>query len=157
MKHLFALLRAACVLLALAAVPAADAQTAPPAGAKIEDEQPTQRDDREAIEAGRSWLKLIDANQPGVAWDESAKRLKASVTRDKFIAEVRKVRKPLGKVVSRVPEKFARAHQLPGVPDGDYAIIEYTANFASGKTLAEQLVWTLEDGDKWRVAGYYYR
>jgi hypothetical protein len=157
MTRLSAMISVTCLLLALAAIPAAHGQTTPPGGAKIADEQPAQSDDREAIEAGRKWLALIDADQVGVAWDESAKRLKASVARDKFIAEVRRARKPLGKVTSRAPEKFARAHQLPGAPDGDYAIIEYTAKFAGGKTLAEQLVWTLEDGDKWRVAGYYYR
>ena len=78
------------------------------------------------------------------------------MTRDKFIAGMREARQSYGKLTARTPERFARSHKMPGVPDGDYVIIEYTAKFAKGK-VSEHLVWTLEDGAIWRVAGYNYR
>ncbi len=120
-------------------------------------EQPTLGDDKEAIQAGMKWLALIDTGKSGFAWDEASKQLKSTVTRKQFIAGIRDARKPLGKLESRTAVKFARSHDLPGAPAGDYAIIEYDAKFADGKRVTEQLVWTLEEQDIWRVAGYYYR
>ena len=133
------------------ATPATPPPTEPPK------EQPTLRDDRDSIDAGIKWLALIDAGNAGAAWDLSSKQLKSSVTRAKFIDGMRDSRKSLGKLEARTAERFARSHKMPGVPDGDYVIIEYTARFAQGKKLQEQLVWAIEDGDIWRVAGYYYR
>ena len=72
-------------------------------------------------------------------------------------ADMRDARKSLGKLETRTAERFARSHQLPGAPEGDYAIIDYTARFAQGKKLQERLVWSIEEGDIWRVAGYEYR
>ena len=120
-------------------------------------EQPTLRDDRDAIAAGVKWLTLIDSGKAGAAWDLASKQLQSAVPRAKFVAATRDARKPLGKLEERTPERFARSHQLPGVPDGDYVIIEYTARFPKVKKLQEQLVWSIEEGDTWRVAGYYYR
>jgi hypothetical protein len=119
--------------------------------------QPTLGDDKEALEAGKKWLELLDAGKPGVAWDSASKQLQSVVKRDAFIAQVRAARKPLGKLESRAAVKFARAHDIPGAPTGDYAIIEFDGKYANGKHLSEQLVWTIEDAGIWRVAGYFYR
>jgi hypothetical protein len=135
--------------------------TAPPAATPPptapQGDQPTLSDDRNAIAAGTKWLALIDSGKAGAAWDLSSKQLQSTVTRAKFITAMRDARKSLGKLEERTAERFARSHQLPGAPDGDYALIEYTARFAKGKTLTEHLVWKIEDGDVWRVAGYEYR
>jgi len=131
------------------------ATTAPPTAPTAE--QPTLRDDRDSIDAGMKWLALIDAGKAGDAWDLSSKQLKSAVTRAKFVDGMRDARKSFGKLEGRTAERFARSHQMPGAPDGDYVIIEYTARFGQGRKLQEQLVWTIEDGDIWRVAGYYYR
>ena len=141
---------------AMPAPSGASAATAPPP-TEPPKEQPTLRDDRDSIDAGIKWLALIDSGKAGAAWDLSSKQLKSSVTRAQFIEGMRESRKSLGKLEARTAERFARSHKMPGVPDGDYVIIEYTAQFAQGKKLQEQLVWAIEDGDIWRVAGYYYR
>jgi len=131
------------------------AATPPPTA--LQGEQPTLGDDRSAIAAGEKWLALIDSGKAGAAWDLSSKQLQSSVTRAKFIAAIGDVRKPLGKLEERTAERFARSHRLPGAPEGDYVIVEYTARFPKGKKLQEQLVWSIEESDVWRVAGYYYR
>ena len=135
---------------AFAQAPAPPApSTAPPATQPPPTEppptQPTLGDDKEAIEAGKKWLELLDADKAGVAWDSASKQLQSVVKREAFIAEV------------RTAIKFARAHELPGAPAGDYAIIEFEAKYPNGKHLSEQVIWTIEAGDVWRVAGYFYR
>jgi hypothetical protein len=155
------------VLLSFAGTPFAQAPaTQAPAPAKAATQppptepppaQPTLGDDKDAIDAGKKWLELLDADKSGVAWDSASKQLQSVVKREAFIADVRNARKPLGKLESRSAVKFARAHQLPGAPAGDYTIIEFEATYAGGKHLSEQVIWTIEEGDVWRVAGYFYR
>jgi hypothetical protein len=154
-----ALSLAAAFSVAAAVATIARAQTPPaaPSATAAQKEQPSIRDDRDAVNAGLKWLTLIDGGNAGAAWDDSAPQLKKAVTREKFVAAMRELRKPLGKLATRNPVRFARSHEMPGAPSGDYAIIEYEAKFAGGKKLAEVLVWTLADGDIWRVAGYEYR
>ncbi len=155
----------ACALVMLAPVAFAQPAAAPPRPPPSTQappteppaQQPTKGDDKEAIEAGKKWLALIDAGNAGAAWDSASKQLQSVVKRDQFVAEMRDVRNPLGKLTARTAVRFARAHDLPGAPTGDYAIIEFDSKFAAGGHLAEQLIWTIGPGDIWRVAGYYYR
>jgi len=118
--------------------------------------QPTLQDDKDVIEAGRKWLALVDSGQYDETWEIASPLLKGKVSKEKWNDGLRNLRKPLGKLVSRTPEKFARAHQLPGAPDGDYVIVEYTSTFENGKH-PEQLTWSLEKDDIWRVSGYFIR
>jgi uncharacterized protein DUF4019 len=121
------------------------------------DEQPTLGDDKDTIEAARKWLALLDAGKFGVAWDASSAHLKSVVTRQKWVTEITKARKPLGKLRTRKPEKFARAHSLPGAPDGDYSIVEFESVYANGKQATEQVIWMFEADSVWRVSGYFIR
>lgn len=131
---------------------------APPAGkAEAEAEQPTLQDDRDTIDAGMKWLELIDAGKSGEAWDAAAKILKSAVTRNDWVSGLSEIRRSYGGLVSRKPSRFARAYQLPGAPEGDYAIVEYESEFGDGKKAVEQLTWMLEDGSIWRVSGYFIR
>jgi hypothetical protein len=146
---------------AAASVAPANAAAAPrPAAVAPGDarEQPTLKDDRDVIEASEKWLKLLDRGQLGAAWDISARRLQAQVTRPTWIKGIGEARKPFGKLKARNRDRFARAHEMPGAPDGDYAIVQFVSEFANGKRATEQITWTLEpDGGIWRVSGYYIR
>jgi hypothetical protein len=146
---------AATVPSAAPARPAASAK-APP-GEDDGQVQPTLRDDKDVIAASERWLELLDAGQFGAAWDAGAATLKSSVARQQWVAGLRDMRKPFGKVATRKAEKFARAHTLPGAPDGDYALILFDTRFAQGGKAQEQVTWMLESGDTWRVSGYYIR
>jgi len=147
---------------AAAQTPASPAPAgAPPAAASAPADnskvQPTRGEDKDVIQATERLLKLIDAGQYGDAWDGAAVPLKSSVTRKGFVEGLGKLRAPLGKVASRTPGRFARAHQLPGGPDGDYALVTFDTKFTNGKTAEEQVVWLLEPPDIWRVSGYFIR
>jgi hypothetical protein len=119
--------------------------------------QPTKGDDRDVIEASEKWLKLLDAGQMGAAWDLSAPSLKSAVTRKDWIDGISAARKPFGKVASRKAEKFARSHELPGLPQGDYALLLFDTRFANGKQAQEHLTCVLDAGEVWRVSGYFIR
>jgi hypothetical protein len=119
--------------------------------------QPELQDDQAAIDGGKKWLELIDSGRFGDAWDATAKYLKSSVTRSEWVNGLTDIRKPFGKLVSRTPAKFARAHSIPGAPDGDYVVIQYDSVFATGKNASEQLTLMLEADNSFRVSGYFIR
>lgn len=158
-----------CVLAAIAlcapayaqlpGTPAASAPSASKAPAKDDDKpaQPTRGEDKDVIEASQRWLKLIDAGHYGDAWDGGAAPLKKAVTRKDFIEGIGQARKPFGAVKARTPGRFARAHDVPGGPEGDYALVFFDTRFTNGKTAQEQVIWLLESGDAWRVSGYFIR
>jgi len=157
----------ALLVLALAfalAVPALAADAPAAASAKAADdgaaalEQPTMRDDRDVLDSSEKWLRLIDRGQYGAAWDVSAAFLKGQVTRPQWVKGIGDARKPFGVLKARKPDRFARSHQMPGAPDGDYAIAQFESDFTNGKHATEQITWMLEpDGGIWRVSGYYIR
>ena len=156
---MFLLAAASVAAQVLPGAPAAS--KAPPAASTVPDDdkpaQPTRGEDKDVIEASQKWLKLIDGGHYGDAWDGGAKPLKSAVTRQGFIDGIGAARKPLGKVAERKPGRFARAHSLPGGPDGDYALVSFDTRFANGKKAEEQVIWLLESSDTWRVSGYYIR
>ncbi len=136
------------------------AQPVPKAGGAAPDKDaigPTLQDDRAVIEASNQWLKLLDAGKYGNSWDLAAAQLKSAVTRQQWITGIRDARRPFGKLTSREAEKLARAHVLPGAPDGDYALVIFQSKFVNGKRAEEHLTWWLDDQGTWRVAGYYIR
>jgi hypothetical protein len=123
----------------------------------LESAQPTLGDDKETIAAAYKWLTLLDTGKAGVAWDVASAHLKSVVTRRKWVEGIGEMRKPFGKPDARKAEKFARSHQLPGAPAGDYSIIEFQTEFANGKQATEQVIWMLEKDEVWRVSGYFIR
>jgi Protein of unknown function (DUF4019) len=120
-------------------------------------DQPTLGDDKDVIAASERWLKLLDDGKLGPAWDSAAPLLKSAVTRVEWIEGIGAARKPFGQVKSRASDRFARSHEMPGGPQGDYAIVAFQTVFANGKHAEEQLTWQLGDNDTWRVSGYYIR
>jgi hypothetical protein len=146
--------------LAVALFAAAASAQQPPPPAKSDapkGDQPSLRDDQQSIDAARQWLERLDGGNTGPLWDNASKTLQKRVTRDKWVSGLRDMRQPFGKVDGRRAVKFARAHELPDAPSGDYAIIEFETDFANGKRAVEQVVWFLEPDDIWRVSGYFIR
>jgi hypothetical protein len=142
----------------VAATPAAAAKSG---AAKAEDtdprNQPTLTDDKDVIEASEKWLGLIDAARYGTAYDLGGKGLKSAAKRKEFVDGMAGMRKPFGKLVMRKPAQFARAHSMPGGPDGDYALVSFDTRFVNGKSAQEQVIWFLEPDAVWRVTGYFIR
>jgi len=168
MRHAAATARLALLALVVLALPvaAADAPaTAPAASSATEPgatgatpEQPTLGDDRDVIEASEKWLRLLDRGQTGAAWDASAKSLQDHVSRAEWVKGIGAARKPFGTLKARKRDRFARAHEMPGGPEGDYAIVQFVSEFANGKRATEQLIWMLQPDDGiWRVSGYHIR
>jgi hypothetical protein len=113
--------------------------------------------EKAAETSARAWLGTVDAGQYGASWDQAAALFRAAITRPQWEAALEKVRRPLGKVVSRKLRGAKFMTELPNAPAGEYVVIQYDTGFenAPGKT---ETITPMKDKDGvWRVSGYYIK
>lgn len=110
----------------------------------------------EARTGAESWVALVDARKYAESWTEASGMFRKGVTKEKWVEMAGKAREPFGPLRSRrfLGAEFAKS--LPGVPDGDYAIVRFQTAFEKKAAAIETISMTAEDG-KWKVAGYFIR
>ena len=107
--------------------------------------------------AAKTWLALIDAGHYAKSWDAASVFFRGSITKVTWEAAVRSVRAPLGPVTSRTLNSATFTRTLPGAPDGEYVVIQYTARFKGRAPAVETVTPMREKDGAWRVAGYFVR
>jgi len=122
---------------------------APPAGNPAAEKQ--------AREAARAWLGLVDAGDYSGSWDAAAGYFRAAITKDKWRQALTAARAPLGKLVSREFTSAQYATSLPGAPDGEYVVIQFATAFENKAASVETVTPMMDKDGKWRVSGYYIR
>jgi Ethanolamine utilization protein EutJ (predicted chaperonin) len=113
--------------------------------------------EKAAITASGAWLSLVDEGNYAESWNEAAGLFKAAVTKEQWQNTVRAVRVPLGKVVARKLKSKQYTKTLPGLPDGEYVVIQYETMFEKKQSAIETVTPMLDKDGKWRVSGYYIR
>ena len=103
-----------------------------------------------------SWLNLIDQNEWQSSWDEASSFVHGAVTEEQWIESISKGREMTGAVVSRELTTITAHSELPGVPPGEYRIVQFNTSFASASAATEVVTLVREDGS-WKVAGYFIR
>jgi hypothetical protein len=130
--------------------PAAPAAAAP--GAAVGDVQIGV-----ATASAKSWLALVDAEKYAQSWAEAAKAFQGAVTQESWVSSVSGVRGPLGNLVSREMRSAERKTALPGAPDGNYVVIQFSTVFDKKAEATETLTSTQEADGSWKVTGYFIR
>ena len=131
------------ISVAAAATPALHAQEAPQIAP--------------ASEAATRWLAVMDAGKAGEAWDAGAPVMQSAITRDMWNKVGTDARGPLGAVKSRKQTSANFTKTLPGVPEGEYVVIQYATDFANRAGVTETVVpMRLPDGS-WKVTTYLIR
>lgn len=110
-----------------------------------------------AVAAAEKWLALVDAGDYAQSWQESAVYFQDAVPKDGWVQSLKSIRYPLGKVASRKVNNTTPKTSLPGVPDGEYIVIEFDTSFEHKATATETVTPMLEKDGRWRVTGYYIR
>ncbi len=107
--------------------------------------------------AARAWLAIVDAGRARESWEAAATLFRGAVSAAQWEAQVAGFRPPLGTVISRERTAERLATQLPGAPDGEYAVLEFATSFAN-KRSAVETVTPMRDADgQWHVTGYFIR
>ena len=105
----------------------------------------------------REWLVLTDANDGEASWKAAGKQFRDAISTERWTTSLTKARVPLGALVQRTLEPSQFLREIPGQPDGDYALLKFRTAFAN-KIAAEESVTLQREADGvWRVVGYFIR
>ena len=110
-----------------------------------------------AITAAKKWLALTDAGKYSDSWKEAAEYFRNTVPQEQWKQMLQSVRAPLGKMLSRKIKTKEYKTSLPGVPDGEYVVIQFVTSYQNKKSAIETVTPMLDKDGKWRVAGYYIK
>jgi hypothetical protein len=110
----------------------------------------------QAVSVARGWLAVIDGGRYADSWTGASAFFQQGVSQAKWVGMVKSIRERLGLLASRKYEAVELTKTLPGVPDGDYAIVRFRAVFLNKIDTTETITLTLEN-EQWKPAGYFIR
>ena len=67
------------------------------------------------------------------------------------------MRGPLGNVVQRTGQRTTLTGEFPGVPKGDYALVNFLTAFEQRTDTEETITLEREADGRWHVIGYFIR
>jgi hypothetical protein len=103
------------------------------------------------------WLKMVDHNKYAQSWETSSPLFKSAVSKEQWASAMMQNRKPLGDVIIRTMKNLDHLKRLPGFPEGEYAVLQYSTNFASKKSALETITMRHEATGEWRTIGYFIK
>jgi hypothetical protein len=101
----------------------------------------------------KQWLTLIDDQNYADAYKQMGAAARAKETEQVFGARVGGVRAPLGAMSSRTLKDVKLTKTLPGMRDGQYAVVRYDSAFAH-KAAAVESVTLVSENSAWSVVTY---
>ncbi len=107
-----------------------------------------------AVTAGQAWLKLVDDRDYAGSWAGAGTLFQSGVSEDRWVEMVKSVRDRLGSLKSRTFDAVTLTKTLPGVPDGDYAMVRFKAAYEKKQESLETITLVLEGG-VWKAGGYF--
>ena len=114
-------------------------------------------DEKDALQAAEEWLLLIDANDFGASWDNAAAMFKNAITKEQWEKAIRPIKSAIGDIISREMKSAKYTASLPGAPDGEYFVIQFSTSFTNKKSAIETVTPMKDPDGKWRVSGYYIK
>ena len=109
------------------------------------------------VAAAQMWLHEIDLGNYETSWQQASAYFRGAVTEKNWTDALNGARKPLGNLISRKVTKTTSAKSLPGAPDGNYLVMQFTTSFANKKNAVETMTFMREKDGNWRAAGYYIK
>jgi hypothetical protein len=106
--------------------------------------------------AAKEWLKIVDVGEYVESWQKSDAFFKSQLTQTESSAALTGVRTPLGQVRSRSELGAKEYSSLPGVPDGEYLVIQFQTEFQNKTSATETLTLSKSSGD-WLPVGYFIK
>lgn len=113
--------------------------------------------EKAAVAAAEKWLALVDAGQYGESWAQAAELFRNAVKQEQWEQSMHAVREPLGKLVSRTVKSSHYKTSLPGAPDGEYVVIQFSTSFEHKQSAIEAVTPMMDKDGQWRVSGYYIK
>ena len=113
--------------------------------------------DPAAERAALDWLTLTDRGDAAASWQAAASLFRRAVTAEQWEQAFVAARAPLGALVSRRIENASVAAELPGAPDGEYVVFQFSSSFEHKRSATETVTPMRDTDGQWRVSGYFIR
>ena len=120
-------------------------------------DQETSQAEQQATQAAQDWLALIDRQQNAESWEQAVDYLKNAVSQEQWAQSIKAVRDPLGALVSREVMSAKYTTTVPGGPDGEYVIVQFSSSFTNKKSAIETVTPMMDKDGTWRVSGYFIK
>ena len=119
-------------------------------------------DDPKTVANGtmQTWLKEIDQSKYAQSWTDAAPAFQQAITSEAWVADLTRVRTPLGACKSRVLGSASRQTDLPspaGKASGDFILAQFDSSFDGLKYAVETVSFVKAPDGTWKAAGYYIK
>jgi len=89
-----------------------------------------------AIAAAENFLQRVDASRYAESWDATSGFFKQQVSKQQWVKRLERLRPTFGSLISREIKDQTYAKSLPGAPDGDYLVSQFSTSFTNKKSAA---------------------
>lgn len=110
--------------------------------------------EKAGVTAAEKWLRLLDKGEYGASWEAAGPYFRNRLSEQKWALASQRFRGPLGKLISRKLWHDAYRTVLPGVPKGEYVVMQFHTSFANKKSAVETVTTEMDKDGKWKVIGY---
>jgi outer membrane protein assembly factor BamB len=110
-----------------------------------------------AQSAVETWLALIDSQSYAASWDTAAIMFRNAINQEKWRTAVQAARTPFGQMKSRALKSATATTTLPGAPDGEYVVFQFTTSFDNKAAAIETVTAMREKDGTWHVGGYFIK
>lgn len=104
-----------------------------------------------------AWLALVDAGKFEESWNAASPYLKQVATKAGWVKSAAAIRSSFGKLVTRTQITTTETGAVPSAPPGRYVGFEFQTKYSNRPLAIEDVLETLCEDGKWRVAGYALR
>lgn len=113
--------------------------------------------EKTAVSEAEAWLALVDDGKYQDSWKGASGSFRNAVRMMQWDHTMKSVRKPLGKILKRGLKSATYKTSLPGVPDGEYVVVQYSTSFENKKSAIETIIPMVDSDGGWRVSGYFIK
>jgi hypothetical protein len=110
-----------------------------------------------AESAALAWLGLVDAGNYAKSWTSASSVFRQKVSESQWESAAASARAPFGAFKSRTLQSATPRSALPGVPDGQYVVIQFASSFEHKASAIETVTPMMEADGNWHVSGYYIK
>jgi hypothetical protein len=100
------------------------------------------------------WLAKADAGDHAGTWDMTTPEFRVQVRKEDWKARQESAYQQLGKPARRELIAAKYTASVPGVPAGEYVLIQYRRSVSAREPVLETLTMR-RAGDEWQMAGYW--
>ena len=104
-----------------------------------------------------SWLAMVDGGKYAESWERAAHSFQRAISREEWVARLEKVRRPLGKVISRKLRSLKIPRSLKDAAVGTRLEQRFNTSFDGLPAAVETVTCSRQPDGSWRTAGYHIR